>query len=98
MALNKSGNYKGGKELVKYSKSKALLQKIKHIGSKASREQKFLGKTLPKLALGAAKFAWKHPITTTIGWLGGKQLLKTKPGLKFSKYRQWDKRGRKFSL
>ena len=94
--LNKSGNYKGGKELVKYSKSKALLQKIKHIGSKASGEQKFLGKTLPRLALGAAKFAWKHPISTTAAWLIGKKILKTRPGLKFPKHRQFDKRGRKF--
>ena len=96
MALNKSGNYKGGKELVKYSKSKALLQKIKHIGSKASGEQKFLGKTLPRMALGAAKLAWKHPITTTVAWLAGSKMLKQRPGLKFPEQRQFDKRGRKF--
>ena len=98
MALNKSGNYKGGKELVKYSKSKALLQKIKHIGSKASVEQKFLGKTLPRLALGAAKFAWKHPITTAVGWAVGKRALKKRPKFKYSEYREFDKRGRKFTL
>jgi len=85
-----------GKSLVKYSKSKAFIQKIKHIGSKASGEQRFLGKTLPRIALGAAKFAFKHPITTTATWLIGKKILKTKPGLKFPKHRQFDKRGRKF--
>ena len=85
-----------GKSLVKYSKSKALLQKVKHIGSKASGEQKFLGKTLPRMAWGAAKFAFKHPISTTDAWLIGKKILKTKPGLKFPKHRQFDKRGRKF--
>ena len=92
------GHITTGKSLVKYSKSKALLQKIKHIGSKASGEQKFLGKTLPRMALGAAKLAWKHPITTTATWLIGKKILKTKPGLKFPKHRQFDKRGRKFPL
>ena len=85
-----------GKSLVKYSKSKAFIQKIKHIGSKASGEQRFLGKTLPRIALGAAKFAFKHPITATATWLIGKKILKTKPGLKFPKHRQFDKRGRKF--
>ena len=85
-----------GKSLVKYSRTKALLQKVKHIGSKASGEQKFLGKTLPGMALGAAKFAFKHPISTTATWLIGKKILKTKPGLKFPKHRQFDKRGRKF--
>ena len=95
MALNKSGKYKGGTELVKYSKSKALLQKIKHIGSKASGEQKFLGKTLPRMALGAAKLAWKHPIASTVLTIAGGKMLKQRPGLKFPKYRQFDKRGRK---
>ena len=58
--------------------------------------EKFLGKTLPRLAWGAAKFAWKHPITTTVGYVLGEKLLKTRPGLKFAKHRQFDKRGRKF--
>ena len=66
------------------------------IGKKTTGEQRFLGKTLPKMALGAAKFAFKHPITTTATWLIGKKILKTKPGLKFPKHRQFDKRGRKF--
>ena len=74
-----------------------LLQKVKHIGSKASGEQKFLGKTLPRMALGAAKLAWKHPITTTVAWLAGSKMLKQRPGLKFPEQRQFDKRGRKFT-
>ena len=88
------------KDLLKSSKSKSikpsLAQKVKQITSKASGEQKFLGKTLPRMALGAAKLAWKHPISTTAAWLIGKKILKTKPGLKFPKHRQFDKRGRKF--
>ena len=84
-----------GKSLVKYSRTKAFTQKVKQFGSKASGEQKFLGKTLPRIALGAVKFVWKHPISTTAAWLIGKKLLKTKPGLKFPEYRQFDKRGRK---
>ncbi len=45
---------------------------------------------------GLAKFAWKHPISTTAAWLVGEKLLKTRPGIKFPKHRQFDKRGRKF--
>jgi hypothetical protein len=67
-----------------------------NILAKASREQKFLGKTLPKALWGVAKFAWKHPISTTATWLIGEKMLKTRPGLKFPKHRQFDKRGRKF--
>ena len=88
-----------GKSLVKYSKSKALLQKVKHIGSKASGEQKFLGKTLPRMAWGAAKWAWRHPIASTALTLVPSAMRKiagSQKGLKFPKYRQFDKRGRKF--
>ena len=67
-----------------------------NIFAKASKEQKFLGKTLPRLAWGAAKFAWKHPITTTVGYLVGEKMLRKRPGLTFPKHREWDKRGRKF--
>ena len=85
------------KELVIYKNTKKKSKIAKgNIFAKASREQKFLGKTLPKMALGAAKFAWKHPITTTAAWLVGGKMLKTKPGLKFPKHRQFDRRGRKF--
>ena len=85
------------KELVVY-KPKSKKSKISkgNIFAKASKEQKFLGKTLPKALLGVAKIAWRHPISTTVGWLAGEKLLKTRPGLKFAKHRQFDKRGRKF--
>ena len=88
------------KEIVKYSKLGAAKSKArtawKGFSKGGTTEQVFLGKTLPRMALGAAKLAWKHPITTTAAWLIGKKLLETKPGLKFPKHRQFDKRGRKF--
>ena len=85
------------KELVLY-KPKSKKSKISkgNIFAKASKEQKFLGKTLPRMIGGLAKFAWKHPISTTVGYVLGEKLLKTRPGLKFAKHRQFDKRGRKF--
>ena len=85
------------KELVVY-KPKSKKSKISkgNIFAKASKEQKFLGKTLPRMIGGLAKFAWKHPISTTVGYVLGEKLLKTRPGLKFAKHRQFDKRGRKF--
>ena len=76
------------------SKSKGIAKG--DIWKKASREQKFLGKTFPRMIGGLAKFAWKHPISTTVGYVLGEKLLKTRPGLKFAKHRQFDKRGRKF--
>ena len=76
------------------SKSKGIAKG--NIWKKASTEQKFLGRTLPRMIGGLAKFAWKHPISTTVGYLVGEKLLKTRPGLKFPKHRQYDKRGRKF--
>ena len=85
------------KELVVY-KPKSKKSKISkgNIFAKASKEQKFLGKTLPKALLGVAKIAWRHPISTTVGYVLGEKLLKTRPGIKFPKHRQFDKRGRKF--
>ena len=87
------GHITTGKSLVKYSKSKALLQKIKHIGSKASGEQKFLGKTLPRMAWGAAKWAWRHPIASTALTLAPAVLRKLakQPGHKFPQHRKWTK-------
>ena len=85
------------KELVIYKNTKKKSKIAKgNIFAKASKEQKFLGKTLPKALWGVAKFAWKHPISTTVGYVLGEKLLKTRPGLKFPKHREFDKRGRKF--
>ena len=107
---NVNGNYKPkGKNLVKYSKITAAKGRIKGgyeaskkwavgMGKKATGEQRFLGKTLPKALFKTAKFAFKHPITATalafvpaaMRGIAGKQ-----KGLKFPKFRQFDKRGRK---
>ena len=76
------------------SKSKGIAKG--DIWKKASREQRFLGKTLPKMLWGAAKLAWKHPITTTAAWLVGERMLKKRPGFKYPEHRQFDKRGRKY--
>ena len=93
-----------GKELVVYKrklKNAKIASKSKgipkgNILAKASREQRFLGKTLPKMLWGAAKLAWKHPITTTAAWLVGERMLKKRPGFKYPKHREFDKRGRKY--
>ena len=79
------------KELVVY-KPKSKKSKISkgNIFAKASKEQKFLGKTLPKALLGVAKIAWRHPISTTVGWLAGEKLGKT-THLKFPQQRKWNK-------
>ena len=64
------------KDLVIYKSTKKKSKIAKgNIFAKASREQKFLGKTLPRMALGAAKLAWKHPITATATWLIGKKIF-----------------------
>ena len=93
-----------GKELVVYKrklKNAKIASKSKgipkgNILAKASREQRFLGKTLPKMLWGAAKLAWKHPITSTAAWLVGERMLKKRPGFKYPEHRQFDKRGRKY--
>ena len=93
-----------GKELVVYKrklKNAKIASKSKgipkgNILAKASREQRFLGKTLPKMLWGAAKLAWKHPITTTAAWVVGERMLKKRPGFKYPEHRQFDKRGRKY--
>ena len=97
------------KDLVPYStvgafKSKIRVsgQKLKKAGKKfagkATAEQKFLGKTLPKYVGKVAKFAFKNPITSTalffvpdIVKAAGKQ-----KGIDFSPTRQYDRKGRKF--
>ena len=104
---NVNGNYK--KNLpAKYSRVTAAKGRIKGgyqaskkwavgMGKKATGEQRFLGKTLPKALFKTAKFAFKHPITAaalTLVPSAMKKIAKS-PGLKFSKFRQFDKRGRK---
>ena len=69
-----------------------------NIMAKATKEQRFLGKSLPRMAWGAAKWAWKHPITFTALTLAPsamKKIAGSQKGLKFPEFRQFDKRGRK---
>jgi len=67
------------------------------IFSKASKEQRFLGKTLPRMAWGAAKWAWRHPIASTALFMAPSLLKKAGQSKKFSypEYRQFNKKGRK---
>jgi hypothetical protein len=79
---NVKGNYKGGKskELIKYTITGAAKGRAKQavasgkkffkdISSKTTREQRFLGKTIPKTLFKVAKFAFKNPITATAAFL-----------------------------
>ena len=76
------------------SKSKGIAKG--DIWKKASREQRFLGKTFPRVIGGAAKWLWRHPLTATAAWLVGERMLKKRPGFKYPEHRQFDKRGRKY--
>ena len=90
---NVNGNWK--KSLKKQTKS--AKKWAVGIGKKTTGEQRFLGKTLPTALFKTAKFAFKHPITATaLAFVHSamKKIAKS-PGLKFSKFRQFDKRGRK---
>ena len=93
----KSGTYAAGKTR-KYTKRKHAKGNIfAKAGKKASGEQRFLGKTLPKMAWGAAKWAWRHPIASTAILMApsiGKKLGQSKK-FSFPEFRQFDKRGRK---
>ena len=100
---NVNGNYKPkGKSLVKYSKLTAAKGKIKTwavgMGKKMTGEQRFLGKTLPKTLMKVAKWGFKHPISATaLAFVPSamRKIAGSQKGLKFPKYRQFDKRGRK---
>ena len=95
------------KELVVY-KPKITAKKSRYnkkripkgnIFAKASKEQRFLGKTLPRMAWGAAKWAWRHPIASTAILMApsiGKKLgTKFGRGYSYTAMRQFDKKGRK---
>ena len=93
------------KELVVY-KPKITAKKSRYnkkripkgnIFAKASKEQRFLGKTLPRMAWGAAKWAWRHPIAYTALFMAPSICKKLGATKKFSfpEFRQFDKRGRK---
>ena len=68
------------------------------IGKKTSGEQRFLGKTLPKSLWKVAKWGFKHPVSATaLAFVPSamRKIAGSQKGLKFPKYRQFDKRGRK---
>ena len=104
---NVNGNNK--KNLpVKYSRVTAAKSKVRSgyqaskkwavgMGKKATGEQRFLGKTLPKALWKTAKWGFKHPISATALTFVPAALKKIakSPGLKFPQFRQFDKRGRK---
>ena len=106
---NVNGNYK--KNLpAKYSRVTAAKSKVRSgyqaskkwavgMGKKTTREQRFLGKTLPKALFKTAKFAFKHPITATalafVPKVISKAYKKADKGYSFAKFRNWDKKGRK---
>ena len=106
---NVNGNNK--KNLpVKYSRVTAAKSKVRSgyqaskkwavgMGKKATGEQRFLGKTLPKALFKTAKFAFKHPITATAlaftPKVISKAYKKADKGYSFAKFRNWDKKGRK---
>ena len=82
------------KDLVIYKSTKKKSKIAKgNIFAKASREQKFLGKTLPRMVWGAAKWAWRHPIASTALTLAPAALRKLakQPGHKFPEHRKWTK-------
>ena len=86
------------KDLIIYKNTKKSKIPKGDIFRKASKEQRFLGKSLPRMAWGAAKWAWRHPIASTALTLVPSAMRKiagSQKGLKFPKYRQFDKRGRK---
>ena len=80
----------------KYTKKKVAKG---NIFAKASKEQRFLGKTLPRMAWGAAKWAWRHPIASTALMFAGKPIAnayrRADKGYSFSEFRNYNKKGRK---
>ena len=101
---NVNGNYK--KNLpTKYSRVTAAKSKIRGgyqaskkwavgMGKKATGEQRFLGKTLPKALFKTAKFAFKHPITATALAFVPSAIKKGERVYKRTPYKQFDKKGR----
>ena len=70
-----------------------------NIMAKATKEQRFLGKSLPRMAWGAAKWAWRHPIATTAIAFSGKPIAaawrRADKGYSFPEFRNYNKKGRK---
>ena len=103
---NVNGNWKGGKSLVKYSRTRALKAKGTQAAGQIARSYKRyvkpstnLLKGAGKIALGAGKLALRFPGTTLVAaglGLGFKRAVrKSSRSLKFSPYNQFDKKARK---
>ena len=100
---NVNGNWKGGKAVVKYSKVKAKGRKA--AGQIARNYKRYVSpsvkilKGATGLAAGAGKLALRFPGTTLVATglgLGAKALgKKWGRGYNYSRFRQFDKRGRK---
>ena len=107
---NVNGNWKGGKAVVKYSRTKALGTKAKFAvqkgaGKIARNYKRYIGPSatlargIGKLGLGVGKTLLRFPGTALIGtglYYGGKALgKKYGRGYRYSAVRQFDKKGRK---
>ena len=102
---NVNGNWKGGKSLVKYSRTRALKAKGTQAAGQIARSYKRyvkpstnLLKGAGKIAVGAGKLALRFPgtgLAAGVLYAGAKGIAKSQKGLKFPQYRQFSKRGRK---
>ena len=103
---NVNGNWKGGKSVVKYSRTRALKAKGTQAAGQIARSYKRyvkpstnLLKGAGKIAVGAGKLALRFPGTTLVATglgLGFKRAVrKSSRSLKFSPYNQLDKKARK---
>ena len=102
---NVKGNYKGGKAIVKYSRTTAIKAKGKQAAGQIARNYKRyvspsvkILKGATGLAAGAGKLALRFPDTGLVAaglYAGAKGIAKRQKGLKFPQYRQFNKRGRK---
>ena len=103
---NVNGNWKGGKSVVKYSRTRALKAKGTQAAGQIARSYKRyvkpstnLLKGAGKIAVGAGKLALRFPGTTLVAgglYAGAKHLgKKWGRGYHYSPVRQFDKKGRK---
>jgi hypothetical protein len=102
---NVNGNWKGGKSLVKYSRTRALKAKGTKAAGKIARNYKRyvgpsakLARGIGKLGLGVGKTLLRFPGTALIGtglYYGGKAIVKKGERVaKRSATKQWHKRDR----
>ena len=102
---NVKGNYKGGKAIVKYSRTTAIKAKGKQAAGQIARNYKrYIGPTTKllrgagKFAMGAGKLALRFPgtgLALTGAYYGGKALVKKGERVaRRSATKQWHKRDR----